>query len=348
MRRVLVVDDSNTSRLLLQRILDADPQLEVVGLARDGQEAVERARELAPDVIVMDVEMPRLDGLEATRIIMRENPAPIIIVTASLAAREVDVSLEAQRGGAVLAMLKPPGPLSPDFERRAEHLRRMVRLMADVHVVRHRDTPSLSRSPRRLAPRVPKLIAMAASTGGPAALLEVLQPLPADFEVPIVIVQHIAEGFAHGLARWLNAECAINVAVANADEIAAPGRVYLSPDNGHLEVAAGLRLTVRHDEPINGFRPSADALFTSAAASLGQDALAVILTGMGTDGARGLEAVHREGGVIVAQDEATSVIWSMPRAAVTAGIADLVLPIGEIGRMLVETVRGRRRGLARP
>ncbi len=333
MKTVLLVDDSETARLLLRRIIDADPEMQVVAEARDGAEAVARTRAVQPDLVVMDVQMPHMDGFEATRRIMTETPTPIVIATTTLTQHEVEVSFKALSNGALLALQKPPGPADPDFNSKAAYFRRMLRLMAEVRVHRR-----LFNTQRPLTPptqaRAADLVAIAASTGGPAAINAVLAPLPAAFPLPIVIVQHIAKGFSAGFARWLNSELTLPVALATHGERPQPGHVYLAPDDLHLAVAHDGTLQLSADEPLHGFRPSADHLFQSIATHLRTRSINVILTGMGEDGARGLEAVHRAGGWVIAQDEESAVVWSMPRAVIERRCADDVLPVSQIGEML--------------
>ena len=342
MKKLLIIDDSMTSRLLLRNIFENDPRFVVVGEAQNGAEGVESARRHRPDVIVMDVAMPVMDGFEATRHIMAATPIPIVIVTSSLSSREVETSMKALQSGAVLAMQKPPGPQSPDFEEKSQTLRKMVFLMSEVGVARRHTFKDFKPLPTAKRLSQSQILAIASSTGGPGALHKVLSVLPADFPVPILIVQHIALGFAEGLARWLNAEVSLNVRVARDGETIRSGTVYVAADDGHLGLSSRTQLVVdRVSEPISGFRPSADYLFHAVAEHYGSRTLAVILTGMGRDGANGLREVAQKDGFIIAQDELTSVVWSMPRAPVDDGIADEVLPVQDIGAAVASRVAKR-------
>lgn len=342
MIRVLVAEDSPTARRLLVEMLTSDPGITVVGEARDGAEAVEMAERLRPDLITMDVQMPVLDGLEATMRIVGKVPTPIIIVSSQANASELELSLEATRAGALMVLPKPEGPTSSRFHEQQAHLVAMVKAMSDVKVVRRwgASTPSRSRTPvaRDLRPsgERPRLIAIGASTGGPAALRELLASLPAGLPVPILVVQHISKGFLPGLANWLAANTKLQVRVAGSGDVARAGTVYIAPDDHHLGVREDARIVLSTAPHVGSFRPSASFLFESAAAAFGAQVVAVILTGMGDDGVSGLRAVHAAGGLVIAQDEASSVVYGMPREAVRAGVVNTVLPLADIAPRLVE------------
>jgi len=341
MIRVLIVDDSATARGLLAAIFAADPEFVVVGEAADGRAGVDLTRKLRPDVVTMDVRMPRMDGFEATKEIMIETPTPIVIITASRSARDVDASMNALRAGALAIIAKPAGPAAPGFDEEARQLLAQVKAMSHVKVVRHwrpaRESarPAASAAPRHARMRV---VAVAASTGGPAALAAVLTRLPADFPAPILVVQHITPGFVAGLAEWLNKAGPLRVKLAEAGEALKGRTVYFAPDDRHLGVSAAGRVVLADEPPVGGFRPSGTPLFEAVAKAFGPAAVAVILTGMGDDGVAGLRAVRQAGGHILAQDEKSSVIFGMPGAAVAAGLADAVLSVEEIASRLTEFV----------
>lgn len=351
MIRVLVADDSATARALLLAIFSDVPDVTVVAEARDGVEAVELADRLRPDLITMDVHMPRLDGLEATRVIMTRAPAPILIVTGANP-EDLQLSFEATSAGALMVIAKPSGRDTPEFAAERRWLIDMVRAMARVKVVRRwpsRNTPpgspagsSPGSPPVAPAARRPpiRVIAIAASTGGPAAVRCVLDGLPAAPTVPVVVVQHIARGFTDGFARWLGGATRRDVRVARDGELLDPGVVYVAPDDRHLGVAVGGRARVSGDPAIGGFRPSADRLFSTVAEVYGGHAAAVILTGMGRDGVEGLRAVRAAHGYVVAQDEASCVVYGMPYEAVRAGLTDRVLPVVAIGQDLARAMTG--------
>lgn len=337
--RVLVADDSTTARRLLVEVCERDPAISVVGEAADGAQAVELARRLRPSLIVMDIHMPVLDGLEATKQIMREAPTPIIVVTSGTAASDVEVGLSAVRQGALTVLQKPLGPSAPDFDASASHLVAMVKALADVKVIRHR---SRDPEPRTQGGDRVELIAVAASTGGPPALCGFLQALPADLPVPVVVVQHIVEGFLPGLVQWLRAEVPFTVCEAVPGQRLQPGTVYLAGDGGHLEVDARLRVRSTFGAPVSGFRPSASVLFESAARSLGPRVMAVVLTGMGDDGLTGARAVHSAGGRVLAQDEGSSVVHGMPGVVVKAGLAHVVGPVQELAAAVAAATGGQK------
>lgn len=336
MIRVLIAEDSATVRELLCELVRGDGEMTVVGEARDGVEAVDLTRSLRPDLVVMDIAMPRMDGFEATRRIMVEVPTPIVIVSARYDVRNVEVSMHALHAGALVAIPKPHGPLSPQFEDDAREFIATLRLMSQVKVVRrwahHPRSPGV---PVVASAGIrPRIVAMAASTGGPAAVHQILADLPADFPVSILLVQHMSRGFMDGFAAWLDTAGPLHVQVAGDGQLLEPATVYVAPDDLHLGVAQRSRIALAGAPAINGFRPSANHLFASVADQFGRAAVAVMLTGMGDDGCTGLAAVRREGGRILVQDEKTSVVFGMPGAAVQAGLADSTLPLPDIAPTL--------------
>jgi two-component system chemotaxis response regulator CheB len=344
MIRVLLVDDSATDRALLGEIFRRDADLMVVGEARDGVEAVALTQRLAPQVVVMDLHMPRLDGLGATKEIMTIAPTPIVIVTGSLRPNETEAAMHGLCAGAVAVLRKPPGPGSPEFETAARSFVATVKAMAEVKVVRRwRSAPPLAVPSRQGLPRPAellgiglRLVCVAASTGGPEALHRLLSDLPGNFPAPILVVQHITPGFTVGLATWLNSICDLRVKLADNGEMLAAHTVYLAPDDRHLTVARPGHVLLASSPPVGGFRPSATPLFESAARLYGPATAAIILTGMGEDGVAGLRAVRQAGGRIFAQDEKTCVVFGMPGAAVAAGLADLVLSPDAIAAHLLQ------------
>lgn len=341
MLRVVVADDCSTARALLVGILRSDPEVQVVGEARDGVEAVALTQKLRPDVVTMDVLMPRMDGFAATKEIMITAPTPIVIITAGTAGRDVEVALHALRTGALCVLPKPPGLMSPAFEEVAQKLLASVKSMAQVKVVRHwrpaRQPEPESRRALRASLRG-SLVAIATSTGGPAALQHLLGQLSGDFPAPILVVQHITPGFMPGLAAWLNTGCNLRVKLAEHGEPLAPRTVYLAPDDQHLGVSGLGTAVLSGTPPIGGFRPSGTFLFESVAKAFGPSAIALILTGMGEDGVPGLRAVRQGGGRILAQDQKSSVVFGMPGAAVAAGLADVVLSLDGIASRLGKLV----------
>ena len=337
MIRVLVADDSATVKEYLVYLLGEHPALEVVGTARDGVEAVEQAERLRPDVIVMDVHMPRMNGDDATRQIMERVPTRIVMVTASSSRDETSVAFRALGAGALTVVDKPGGPDYPGQAESARRLVEMVTLMAEVKVVRRwpRRERAAPPSPAPARPdRTIRVIAIGASTGGPQAVAAILAALPRDLGVPILVVQHIAPGFTAGLAEWLGQGVPLAVKVAGPGEQVRPGTVYLAPEGRHLGITRDGRIRLTQEAAEEGFCPSASHLFQSVAEAYGRSAVGILLTGMGRDGAKGLLTLRQAGGVTVAQDEESSVIFGMPGEAVRLGAAEHVLPPEQISGMI--------------
>lgn len=346
MIRVLVAEDSTTARLLLVEMLGSDPEIQVVGQARDGREAVVLTRQLRPDVVSMDIQMPTMDGFEATTRIMQETPTPIVIVS-SLDVKDVRISLESLRAGALALLPKPVGPRSPQYAEEKQAFLITLKAMSQVKLFRRPRTqpPFAGLAPvarpvstHGYANTGVRVVGLVASTGGPAALLRILSALPGDLPVPILAVQHIALGFAPGLAEWLAASCKVKVRMAVHGEPLLPGTVYMPPDNHHLGVMEGMHVLVSQESPVGGFRPSGTFLFQSMARVAGASCMGVILTGMGTDGVEGLRAIRAAGGRILAQDEASSEVWGMPGAAVAAGLHDAVVPLTDVALQIQRAV----------
>lgn len=347
---VLVVEDSSVVRRLLVHVLENQQGIQVVGQARDGNDAVRLAERLRPDVIAMDINLPTMDGLAATRRIMAVSPRPIVLVTASYDPDDVAKSFEALASGAVAICAKPLGPDSPGFAQQVAEFVALITIMADVKVVTRRTPTS------RTAKREPMLeglrgsgrvdvIAVAASTGGPAALRTILGGLDGPPPVPIVVVQHLSSGFHEGLASWLAQASGLAVEIAQSGQPLRAGEVLLAPPDRHMSFENRGRIRLSDDPPVRGHRPSADHLFRSAAELYGERALGVILTGMGNDGVEGLTALRRAGGRVIAQDEATSAVFGMPREAVARGLADKTLPLDVIPAALARLWnQGRRPG----
>jgi len=341
MVRVLVVDDSASARRLLRFILERDPEIEVAGEATTGVDAIKKTAQLHPDLITMDAQMPEMDGFEATRRIMREMPCPIVMVSAVHSPSEVAWSFRALEAGALTVLAKPDGPRSPMFEAQAAALVTSVKELVNVRVVTRRSPrPPVTRLPTRpVAPTDIRLVAIGASTGGPAALAKILAGLDASFPVPIVIVQHIGGGFDAGLVDWLKRVSGPAVAIASHGAALRPGNVYVSPTDRHLGVSASGQVVLDDSPPIRGHRPSATVLFASAARAYGAHALGLILTGIGNDGCDGLRALKQVGGLVLAQDRESSVVYGMPKAAVDAGLADRVVSLDEVPTVLKSLVR---------
>src|SRR5665213_96250 len=346
MIRVLVAEDSTTIRLLLVSILQEDPESQVVGEAKNGLEAVELTRQLHPDIVAMDIVMPVMDGFEATKRIMTENPTPIVIISSSLDVREVQVALQALKAGALTVGKKPGGPGTKENDEDCSKFISNVKAMSQVKVVRHwpeRYKIKDNQTPERFLVKLSErnkgsVVAIAASTGGPAALNRIFSELPGNFPAPILVVQHMAKGFMPGCAAWMNGNSSLRIKVAEDGETLAPGTVYLAGEDNHLGVSDYSTVRYSAADPIGGFRPSATFLFESVAKAYGRATLALVLTGMGSDGVAGLKAVREAGGWIVAQDQLSSVIYGMPGEAVKSGYTDLALPLAEIAPRLMEMI----------
>jgi len=331
--RVLVADDSELFRELLARVIGSDPGFDVVAVAADGNEAAAQARSLKPDVITMDLNMPDADGFSGIARIMAETPTPILVLTAN---REETVGFRALSLGALDLLEKPQA--TTDLDDYGRLLRSRLRLLAGVKVIRHVRglRERVAATPRRSGRA--ELVAIGASLGGPRALAAILRNLPPGFRAPIVVVQHIADGFTEGLASWLAGETHLDVHEARDGEALVPGAVALAPTGRHLEVAEGVA-RLSDAAPVDTFKPSVTPLLVSAARVYGPRVCGVILTGMGRDGAEGLKAIKEAGGPTLAQDEATSAVFGMPRAAIELGAVDRVLPLDDIPRALAELVR---------
>ena len=347
--RVLLVDDSATLRTTLQAVLER-AGVRVVGTAADGEEAVRACALLRPEVVLMDVRMPRLDGLQATQRIMRSTPVPILLMTApDNLAVDVHLGLRALECGALDLIAKPE--LAALQGGGAERLVARLRLLAGVPVITHprglvaREVPPELASdsgahklrPTTFHKRARRVVGVVASTGGPRALLELFHALPSDLAAAVVVVQHIDAAFQEGLVRWLDEETPLRtVLAAQPEEELYTGKAYVAPQGRFAEVTSRRKLILRADASARGHCPSGDRLFASLAASYGPQAIGVVLTGMGSDGADGLLCLRRAGGRTIVQDEASSVIWGMPRAALELDAAERVLPLSRVGPAIVE------------
>lgn len=337
MIRVLIADDSVTVRGAIATVLGEDPELRIAGQATDGVEAVALARSLRPDVITMDVNMPRLDGLQAIERIMADAPSRVLVITSVSEHRQLELSFRAMAAGALELIAKPrPGEAMRDWGRK---LAQSVRLMAEVPVVRR---------PRSRPPQPSKLhhagsvdlVALVASTGGPPALAQVLGALPADLPVPIVVAQHIAHGFLPGLVRWFQGICALSIHVGTTGELPRAGGVYLPPDSCDIEIEANGRLRTPPGATLHV--PSGNRLLHSLARVYGNRAAGFVLTGMGDDGAQGLLALRHAGGATFAQDEHSSVVFGMPQAAQAAGAAREVLSLEHVAPAILDLCKQTR------
>jgi len=345
MIKVLIVDDSRVVREVLKDVFDGS-EIEVVGEAANGKEAIDRARALKPDLITMDVMMPVMDGLTAVEQIMAYNPTPVLVLASSINRKDVNIAFEAIKLGALDVMEKPDNLSHDGFQELRDTLIQKIRLLSNIRVIRHirgrrkNRRIEMQKMPRKPTPmRGIELLAVGASTGGPKAVIDILKRLPADFPVGALLVQHIGANFTQGFVEWLDRECALKVKMAQEDEELQPGTVYVGPGEVHLEVE-GNKLKLTDGPMVNNCRPSVDVLFSSVARSYGERALAVLLTGMGRDGADGMAEVKKHHGTTIVQNEESSVIFGMPKAAIESGVADKVVSLKNIPEEIVKLVGG--------
>jgi two-component system chemotaxis response regulator CheB len=348
--RVLVVDDSPTVRELLTYLFASDPDFQVVGTAANGEDAVAAVSSKKPDVVTMDIHMPRMNGYAATRTIMETCPVPIVIVTGSLSEDEIRSPFAALEAGAVAVIRRPESLHQPSHAAHARALIQTVKLMSEIKVVRRwaehpavdhpPSKPYASESPVDIVPQADlRIVAIGASTGGPLVLRQILSQLPKPFPVPILGVQHITEGVLEGFAEWLAESCGFPVHVARDGEIPLAGHIYLAPDGKHMSVNRQGRIALWEGDPEQGHVPSVSCLFRSVAEVYGAHAAGVLLTGMGRDGAVGLGKMKEAGAVTFAQDRASSVVFGMPGEAIRLGAASHVLPPESIAASLASLAR---------
>jgi two-component system chemotaxis response regulator CheB len=347
--RVMIVEDSLVVRRLLAHIVSRDPRLTLAAAVASAEEALQELPRVRPDVISMDIRLPGMDGLEATRRIMSEQPTPIVVIADSVRDAAFGISMNALRAGALSVVEKPVGIATGGHEQIAETICTQLFIMSQVPVIRRRSTSSYA-PPRPLAPATlaqkppaqPSVLAIAASTGGPPALAQVLGALPATCPVPVLLVQHMGAAFMEGFAAWLDGLVPMPVALAQDGEMARPGRVYVAPGDRHLTLTPAGTLRLGMERPLASQRPSATLLFRSVAEVAGERAIGVLLTGMGEDGATGLAEMRRVGGYTLTEAESTAVVYGMPAAAVRLGGSSLSLPLPAIGPRLAQMLLERR------
>lgn len=344
--KVLIVEDSGVVAKFLTHVFESDPALEVVGIATDGDEALEAVRRTSPDIITMDVHMPRLNGFEATRSIMESCPTPIVIVSGSYDQNEVAMNFEALEAGALAITARPRGLGNDGYDASSAELIKTIKLMSEIKVVkrwhRRKPLPVLSQSgPIRnlISPKTVQLVAIGASTGGPLILQTILSQIPKDFPVPIVIVQHMTPGFTEGFVEWLGNSTRFPVQQARHGEMLQPGHAYIAPDHHQMGVDSDMRALLYTGERENGMCPSVSFLFRSVDAVCGGKSVAILLTGMGTDGVEELKLLRDNGAVTIAQDKESSVVHGMPGAAIQINAAAHVLSPDGIARALAKIAR---------
>lgn len=346
--RVVVVDDSLFVRTILSDMLSSDPEIEVVGAAKDGLDAIELVRREKPNVVTMDLVMPRMDGLQALEKIAKTEPNTSVIMLSAADRASADAIMKSLDLGAFDFVMKPASTSSTDILRLKWEIITKIKLAfksGGKRIVEKEEILSLPQ--RRAETKVPgkigPVVAIGASTGGPVALRYILGSMPPKFPAPIVIAQHMPKAFTESFSERLSKMCRISVVEAKEGMVLSPCHAYIAPGEKHMEVVESngkLEVRLSEGERLRGGRPSVDLLLSSVADAVGKNAIGVILTGMGSDGARGIKRIKEVGGKTIAQDEETSLVWSMPHAAIRLGVVDEVLPLKEIPRAILKGVGG--------
>lgn len=345
--RVLLVDDSPLALEIIGRMLAQAPHIAVCGVAHDGAQALALVPRLLPDVVCTDLHMPGMDGLAFTRELMARHPVPVLVFSVAVQHEQHRNIFDVLEAGAVDIVAKPRGGLLQPCGELAAELVHKIRVAAGVIAMRRRRPPpapakEASTPAREIAGRrPPRIVGIAASTGGPQAIETLLRQLPASFPLPLLCIQHLAEGFMDGLVEWLARTSRVAVRIAQDGALPLPGTAYFAPDGMHLEVDASGRLRCRREVGVQLYRPCADLALSSLARVFGGDAVGVVLTGMGRDGVAGLGEIAAAGGVVIAQDEASCVVFGMPQAAIQSAAAPTVLPLEQIAPALARLVAGQ-------
>ena len=341
--RVLVVEDSPLMCKVITNILNSDPQIIVAGIAHNGKEAIELVPRLKPNIITMDIHMPVMDGYEATKQIMAYCPTPILVVSTSVFKEGMNKVFKAISYGALDVIDKGAMEAYGD-EKSGRELINKIKFLSNIKVITHplaklekESSAKVLNISKRNAPD--RIVAIAASTGGPEAIHSILKSLPEDFPCALVIVQHMTSGFVGGLAGWLNDESKINVKVAENGEGLLPGTAYIAPCDSQMRVDENKKIRITDEPPCDGQRPSGSILLESVARVYREGAIGIVLTGMGRDGSIGLSAIKRLGGVTIAQDEKSCVVFGMPKAAIEMNAAKTVLPLEKIAEEIVESLK---------
>jgi two-component system chemotaxis response regulator CheB len=342
-RRVLICEDSRAYATALSRFLEHDPEIEVVGVASTGEEAIAEVERLGPDLLTLDMQLPGMDGFEVVKRLMESHPMPVVVISSKVA-RGSERAAATLAAGALEILSKEQLRLDQPDDVWAQAMRSRLRRLSSMRVGRSRRARERPRPPAAVASglrgRRAAAIGIGASTGGPPVLEAILEELPADFAIPVLVVQHMTPGFIDGYVRWLDKKLALPVQLAADGERATAG-IWFAPDGNHLLLTESVRFALA-DQPDGPHRPSVDALLSSLARSCGEDAVGVVLTGMGRDGAAGAAEIRRAGGLVIAQDEASSVVYGMPRAVAEGG-ADLVAEPASLAQALADLrpARGR-------
>lgn len=346
--RVLIVEDSAIFQTVLKNIFSTSPEIEVVGTASNGIEGLALIPQLNPDVICTDFHMPKMDGLEFTKQVMVQYPRPILVISISVQTEQRHRIFELLEAGAVDIFPKPRSTVDPDAQINRLKLINKIKILAGVKVFRKRTPQGIPKSELSSTTLQPtsgnatskiKIVAIGTSTGGPQALQLIFDRLPANFSVPIVCVQHISHGFLDGLIQWLSATSRLPIEIARSGITPQPGIIYFPPEKKHLELNSQGQFVCSSSPPLGGHRPSVDVTFKSVAQVYHRQAIAVLLTGMGKDGAAGMQMIHQAGGLTIAQDQETSVIFGMPKEAIELGAVKHTLPLSEITPFVIEQLR---------
>lgn len=329
MIKILLADDSLLVRAVLRDALSSVADMAIVGEATNGADAVTMALNLKPDLIIMDIIMPVLGGLEATEAIMARCPTPILILSATLDESDVKLAFTAIKKGALDVMGKPTS-VSNDNREFIERLVEKIRLLSRIRVIHHMNRPRIRPSaPVTIGRGSRSILAIGASTGGPKAVMSIVKTLPPDFNASVFIVQHISSGFARGFTQWLNLESSLPVRLAESGDLPGKGEILVAPNDCQMTMA-GDRLQLMDTPPVNSCKPSIDVFFASLAETKGADTVGVLLTGMGRDGARGLALLRENGSATIVQDEKSCAVFGMPKAAIALNAAEQILPLGDI------------------
>ena len=354
MTRVLIAEDSPTIRKMLEKILNSSPDIEVIGTASNGKEAIEKTLQLRPDLVTMDIRMPIMNGFEATKEIMTKAPTPILVISASVNSDDLKITFNAIQAGALDIIEKPRGGLQKNYEEMAEKIIRKVKIISGVKVFHHVSDRVLKKStasaekkhsnsgemdskPANINKNKISIIGIAASTGGPGTLASILRDIGPKIPVPIVVVQHITKGFGDGFISWLNNECLMDVLAAKSGDKLQPGKIYVAPDDYHVMVKND-HFRLNKSLAVSGLRPYATFLFNSMAENYGRNAMGIVLTGMGRDGSEGLQKIRLAGGITIAQNEESCIVYGMPKEAVELGAVDFILQPEDINLMLKKQI----------
>lgn len=340
MIKILIVDDSPTEASLIQYIIESEKDMEVIGVAQNGQEAIELTRKFKPDLITMDIQMPVMDGLEATRMIMAKYPTPIVVISSLVNDESIKATFHILEAGALTALAKPANVFSPSFMESTRHITDTLRSLADIRVIKKPLTSTRQKPLLHQHKKIEyEIIAIGASVGGPIALKTILSKLPGDFPLPIVIVQHMSNGFIKGFIQWLAGHVHLKVKKAVDHEVLQKGTVYIAPDQKHLEIHREdekLICKLVDDHTVSGFCPSITKLLQSIAKVSGKKAIGILLTGMSDDGAEGLLALKKAQGHTLIQDEESAIVFGMGAVAQSLHAVDQIMDLEHIARYLIK------------